>query len=397
MNQEIENSSSSILIVDDNPRNLQVLGGMLQREGMNLEFALNGISALEWLNKKTFDLVLLDIMMPGMDGFEVCSQMKNNPSMSGIPVIFITAKTDSESIIKGFETGGVDYITKPFIPGELLARVRSQIQIQKAKEKILQYSRDIEARNRNIRSSIEYAKYIQTAVMHTSFSKSEFMPDYFILNVPKDIVSGDFYWFYEIDDLFILAVMDCTGHGVPGGFMSILGITLLNEIVIQDKILSPEKILDNLRDRIIRSLDQNQGNIKIRDGMAGSVISYNKKTKNLCYSGSFNPLLIMHNHELEVFKADRLPIGYYEKTGNFNLVSIPVEKGDIIYMYSDGYIDQFGGPDKRKITSKAFMLLVKKYHELPIPDQKRELVNFLSRWKEDTDQTDDILVVGLRL
>jgi phosphoserine phosphatase RsbU/P len=398
MNPENENYSSSVLIVDDNPRNLQVLGGMLQKEGgMGIEFALNGESALDWLNRKQFDLVLLDIMMPGMDGFEVCSHMKNNPSTKGIPVIFITAKTDSESIVKGFQTGGVDYITKPFVPSELLARVQSQIQIRKAKEKILQYTREIEEHHRNIRDSIEYAKYIQRAVMRSSFSKSGFLPEYFILNLPKDIVSGDFYWFYEIDDLFILAVMDCTGHGVPGGFMSILGMTLLNEIVVRDKILRPDKILETLRDRIVFSLGQNYGKVRIRDGMEGSVITYNKKARRLSYSGSYNPMLLIHNNEMNVIRADRLPIGYYEKTGNFNMTSIQVEEGDMIYLYSDGYIDQFGGPEKRKVSSKAFMLHLKRYQHLPMTDQKNELINFLNQWKENMEQTDDILVVGIKL
>jgi phosphoserine phosphatase RsbU/P len=397
MNKNSDNTIPSVLIVDDNPKNLQVLGGMLQKEAMYVEFALNGESALDWIKKKAFDLVLLDIMMPGMDGYEVCMHMKNNHSTKDIPVIFITAKTDSDSIVKGFSTGGIDYITKPFIPDELLARVRSQIQIQKSKEKILLYTKEIETRNRNIRDSIEYAKYIQKAVMHTSFSKLKSVPDYFILNLPKDIVSGDFYWFYEIDDLFIMAVMDCTGHGVPGGFMSILGITLLNEIVIHNRILSPDNILNNLRDRIIASLNQHQESGRIRDGIDGSVICFNRKNMTLSYSGSYNPAIYIHENEVNVIKGDRMPVGYYEKSGKFTLQSFKVVKGDMIYLYSDGYVDQFGGPEMRKITSKAFLLILKRFHSLPLKEQKYELLKFLSIWKGDQEQTDDIMIVGLKI
>jgi len=129
MEQENIPNQSSILIVDDNVKNLQVLGGFLQIEGCMVEFALDGVSALKWLEKRKFDLILLDIMMPGMDGYEVCSIIKKNPAIKDIPLIFITAKTDSESIVKGFEAGAVDYITKPFIKSELIVRVKTQLSI----------------------------------------------------------------------------------------------------------------------------------------------------------------------------------------------------------------------------------------------------------------------------
>jgi|AMWB02.1.fsa_nt_gi CheY-like chemotaxis protein len=127
MNQEIVFSQPSVLIVDDNPKNLQILGVLLKNEGFIVKFALDGNSAISWLEKKIFDLILLDVMMPGMDGFSLCSLIKKNPGTREIPLIFITAATDSESIIKGFETRAVDYITKPFIKNELLIRVKTQI------------------------------------------------------------------------------------------------------------------------------------------------------------------------------------------------------------------------------------------------------------------------------
>ncbi|MBA4322251.1 MAG: hypothetical protein C0408_05475, partial [Odoribacter sp.] len=240
MEKEQKNSAPSVLVVDDNVRNLQVLGGFLQAEGMSVEFALDGNSALDWLMKKKFDLILLDIMMPGIDGYEVCSRIKKNTGLNGIPVIFLTAKTDSDSIVKGFECGAVDYVTKPFIGSELLARVNTQIEIKRSKDNLKQYLLDIEDRNRNITNSIEYARYIQKAIFNKSKTFSKLLPEHFLLFLPKDIVSGDFYWFCKADDLIIIAVMDCTGHGVPGALMSILGITLLNEIVLNKKIVRPD-------------------------------------------------------------------------------------------------------------------------------------------------------------
>jgi DNA-binding response OmpR family regulator len=168
MNQEYVLNLPSVLIVDDNIKNLQILGEFLQKERMIVEFALDGVSALSWLEKQKFDLILLDIMMSGIDGFEVCSQIRKNPAYNEIPIIFITAKTDSESIIRGFETGAVDYITKPFIKRELLIRVKTQINIKKSREQINHYLYEIEERNKNISNSIAYGKYIQNAIISIS-------------------------------------------------------------------------------------------------------------------------------------------------------------------------------------------------------------------------------------
>jgi phosphoserine phosphatase RsbU/P len=394
-NIEID-KSASVLVVDDNPKNLQVLCGLLQKEGIEVEFALDGIAALGWLEKKSFDLVLLDIMMPGMDGFEVCTIIKKNPLICDIPIIFITAKTDSESIIKGFGIGGVDYIAKPFIPSELMARVRSQVSIKKSKEKIISYLSKIELQNKNIRDSIEYARNIQGAVLNTSLSKMGPSPENFILYLPKDVLSGDFYWYYKIKDTFILAVMDSTGHGVPGALMSILGMTLLNEIVVHDAILKPNEILECLRTRLINTLGQNQEVARIKDGIEGSIISYDSSKMMLNYSGAYNPLLYVHNNVMKKISGDRVPIGYYEKVNSFTMKTINIEKGDIIYLSSDGYIDQFGGKEKRKIMSRRFMEILQKIHKLPMDEQKSALNDFVNSWRGEMEQTDDILVVGIR-
>jgi phosphoserine phosphatase RsbU/P len=396
INNILTNNLASVLVVDDNPKNLQILGGLLQKEGIEVEFALDGDTALCWMSKKSFDLVLLDIMMPVMDGFEVCSIIKENPAYKDIPIIFITAKTDSESIIKGFEKGGIDYITKPFIPSELIARVRSQVSIKKSKEKILTYLSEIELRNRNINDSIEYAGNIQRAVLNTSTSRIGSYPENFILYLPKDILSGDFYWYYKTNDKFLLAVMDCTGHGVPGALMSVLGSTLLNEIVFHNGVFEPDLILESLRAGLIKALGQDQQQMKIKDGIDGSVISYSPVDGILKYSGAFNPLLYIHNDVMNKIHADRIPIGYYEKVNNFNLKSIRIDKGDTIYLFSDGYIDQFGGTEGKKIMLVRFMDLLMKVYKLPMISQKTELHEFVNKWKGDLEQTDDILVVGIK-
>jgi|WetSurMetagenome_2_1015567.scaffolds.fasta_scaffold04522_3 phosphoserine phosphatase RsbU/P len=386
----------SILIVDDNVKNLQILGSFLQKEEILVEFALDGISALDWLERKRFDLILLDIMMPGMDGFEVNSIIKKKYIDYEIPVIFITAKSDSESIVRAYEAGAVDYITKPFIQSELLARVLSQLNIKKTNEKNIRYLHEIEEQNRNINESIEYARYIQNAISSFSKNNLEYLPEHFILDLPKDVLSGDFYWLHKADNKFIIAVMDCTGHGIPGALMSIMGTSLLNETVIHNHIEQPDKILESIRSKIIYALGQEKGTGYIKDGIEGTVLCFDFVSNKLMYSGSFNPLIFVHDDEIFELKTDRIPIGYYEKEGNFNLHHIDIEKNDIIYLFSDGMSDQFGGPKIKKFMLKKLKEVLKYNHNMPMALQKEILLDEFYRWKGDIIQTDDILILGIR-
>jgi phosphoserine phosphatase RsbU/P len=385
-----------VLVVDDNVKNLQILGGFLQNEGFNVEFALDGKSALSWLEKKEFDLILLDIRMPGMDGFEVCSQIKKSHNNTEIPIIFITAQSDSGSIVKGFEIGAVDYITKPFIMSELLARVNTQLNIKRTKDQIIYYLKEIEEKNKNISNSIEYASYIQNAVMSTSENDLKILPEHFIIYLPKDILSGDFYWIKRTEDKLIIAVMDCSGHGVPGALMSILGNTLLNEIVLRDHIQQPDQILNSLRSKIINALGQKKDSNRIKDGIDGSVICIGPGSDKIQYSGAFNPLILIHNNQIHEIKADRIPIGYFEINRDFTLNEVKIEKNDMIYMFSDGITDQFGGPYKKKFMLKKFIEILHRIHNKDLSEQKEIILSEFNNWKNELDQTDDIIVMGIR-
>ncbi len=299
-----------ILIVDDNPKNLQILGNYLQNEGYKVEFALDGKSALDWIGRTEFDLILLDIMMPGMDGFEVCRIIKNDPVKQKIPVIFLTAKVDTESIVNGFDLGAVDYVIKPFNQKELIARVKTQIEIKRGRDEIARNLKEIEYKNKLIKYSIQYAHTIQAAVLKASMNGSDFFPEQFCLLLPKDIVSGDFYWFHRIDNKLLVGVFDCTGHGIPGAFMSMLGVTLLNETVIREKIIEPHLILNRLREKIIEALGQKGIISEVADGMDGSIISYDLTSKKLVYSGAYNPIYLIRDNKIIELKGDRMPLSY---------------------------------------------------------------------------------------
>ncbi len=397
MNQKNDFGQPSVLIVDDNPKNLQILGVLLKNEGLGVEFALDGKSALSWLGKNNFDLILLDVMMPVMDGFSVCSLIKKNPVTREIPIIFITATADSESIIKGFETGAVDYITKPFIKSELLIRVKTQIEIKKVRDEIVRNLKEIEYKNMLITGSIRYAKAIQTAVMKASHSGLTLFPEHFCLFLPRDIVSGDFYWFHKIDNKMLIGVFDCTGHGIPGAFMSILGVTLLNETVIREKITDPHLILDRLREKIIEALGQKGIFPEVGDGMDGSLISYDMHFKRLVYSGAYNSTYLIRNNEIIEFKGDKMPLSSHPIMAGFSSHEIETKPDDIIYLFTDGYIDQFGGKPVRKFRRSQLKELLMRNHKEPLKTQKRLLLDAYLNWQGREDQVDDITIVGLRL
>lgn len=386
-----------ILIVDDNPENINVLGQILRADNCQVEFAVNGLSALEWIDSKKFDIIILDVNMPGMNGFEVGNRIKNSCINSETPLIYLTANTDTASLVKGFESGGLDYITKPFIRSELLTRVRSQIRIKKANDQIRLYLDEIEMKNHLINQSLEYALDIQNAVLGSFENDREPLPEHFILNMPRDTISGDFYRFYRSGNKAIAAIMDCTGHGVPGALMSILGITLFNETVLNEHILQPDKILNRLTERIMQSLGQTENQSIIKDGMEGSVLCLDTETGVLQYAGSFNQLIVVREGELIEIRADRLSIGYDERGERFSLKEIKIRKNDHIYLFTDGYLDQFGGRNDKRFMIRRFRGLLLQIKSEPLAVQRDILFETIMKWKGDTEQTDDILVLGMRL
>lgn len=386
----------SILIVDDNNKNLQVLGGLLHSEKMQVEFAIDGKSALNWLVKKKFDLILLDVNMPGMNGYEVCAVIKKDPFTCDIPIIFITANTDPESIIRGFDNGAVDYITKPFLKGELLARVKTQLKIRKSNLRIIQYLQEIEEQQKSINCSLNYAKSIQNAISSKSEKNLKYLPEHFILNLPKDIVSGDYYWIYKLDNKIIIGIMDCTGHGVPGALMSIMGITLMNEIVKHDHIFRPDLILESLRVKLINILGQKKGTGIVKDGIEGTVICFDSETSKFQYAGSYIPIVLINEMGTLNLVVDRIPIGYDETDSKYTLHEIDIKKNDCIYVFTDGIIDQFGGKLNKKFMIKKLKELLFANLNLNMTKQKEILSGVLSAWMENSEQTDDILVLGMR-
>jgi serine phosphatase RsbU (regulator of sigma subunit) len=254
----------------------------------------------------------------------------------------------------------------------------------------------IEAQNAHITDSIRYAEQIQKALLPPDNQVEDLFPESFVLFHPKDIVSGDFYWIREIEGNRAFVAADCTGHGVPGAFMSLLGISSLNEIVNKELIHHAGPILDKLRKYIKKSLRQTGKDREQKDGMDLSIAIYNPEEKKVLCAGANNSLVLIRKGEVNVIKADRMPIGIYRKEVPFTNHVIDIEEGDILYMFSDGYPDQFGGPDGRKFLAKNFRKLLLEIHDAPIKEQKKLLDKRLKQWMHGEEQVDDILVVGIK-
>ncbi|MBW8051901.1 MAG: SpoIIE family protein phosphatase, partial [Cytophagales bacterium] len=297
---------------------------------------------------------------------------------------------------------------------EEITQQRDEIGVQR--DELEKQKELVEEKNKDITDSILYAKRIQEAVLPPLEHVSKHLPEHFILFQPRDIVSGDFYWEAQKNGKWVFTAADCTGHGVPGAFMSMLGISFLNEIVNKNGILHPGKILDHLRQNVITSLHQTGKEGEAKDGMDIALCVFDieggKEKYNLTkvhFAGANNPLYLIRNKELIEYKADKMPIGTHieKEIKPFTTHEIPLKKNDFLYFFSDGYADQFGGKEGKRFKSGHFRKLLVSIHKQTMKKQKAILKSTIEEWKSHPDpyspdgrsfeQMDDILVIGIRV
>ncbi len=273
--------------------------------------------------------------------------------------------------------------------------------IEKDKERIQMLKNQIEAKHLEVTDSIRYARGIQNALLPREDILKSMLSDYFLLWKPRDIVSGDFYWMKKQGDLLLFAVCDCTGHGVPGAFMSMLGMAFLNDITADaDNNIKPSDILEQLRRKVIISLKQSAaGTLEPKDGIDMALCILDTKTLTLKFAGANNPMYIVSNGALTEYKGVKNPIGFYPKEKQFETTEIPVKKGDYIYMFSDGFPDQFNAKTNKKVTyGRLKNLLVEINNETSDPEiQKKRLDDFFESWRNGFVQMDDVLIGGFRI
>ena len=451
----------NILVVEDSLTQAAQIKYLLEDNYFDVVVAYNGNEALAWLSKNEPSLIISDIMMPGMNGFELCEKIKSDDRTKYLPVILLTSLSDLEEVIEGLSCGADSFITKPYDKNFLISNIE-KILVEKSspdsksgtsgveinyggKKKIIRTepqkmvklllsiyqgaifknnelikTRDelrqmnerleelvearttdlkiIESKNVVINYSIQYAQKIQSAVLKAPQIGSDFFGEMFYLHLPRDTVSGDFYWFHKTDNKLIVGVFDCTGHGVPGAFMSTLGISSLDEIITNNTSLKANTILNLLREKIKTSLHQTGKQGEANDGMDVAFCILHKNRKKLEFSGAYNPLFIFRGGVFREYRADRMPIGiYYGEKESFTNYEIDVQKGDTLYIFSDGFADQFGGPKGSKYMKFNLKKLLSEIYNKPMDTQRIILETEFEKWKGSFDQIDDVTILGIRI
>jgi serine phosphatase RsbU (regulator of sigma subunit) len=255
----------------------------------------------------------------------------------------------------------------------------------------------VDEKNKDITDSIRYARSIQKAILPEKEYGRKLLPEHFILFKPKDIVSGDFYWITENKGKVFFAVCDCTGHGVPGAFMSMIGSSLLNEVVNEKGINTPGAIFDEVRSGFINALKQTTDDVQQKDGMDAILCSLDQNRK-LEFAAAYNPLFLIRDGELRDYKADAQPVGFHQGVETpFTNQELTLVKNDVIYLLSDGFQDQFGGPKGKKFKVRKLKNLLLNIYSLPMADQFQKLTEVFDEWKGDLDQVDDVCIMGMRI
>ncbi len=431
--------ATKILVVDDEPD----LGGLISQKyrariksgELAFQFAENGAMALEKLrHDPAIEVVFTDINMPVMDGLAFLGKVKEE-SMQQKAVV-ISAFGDMTNIRTAMNRGAFDFITKPIDFKDLDATLQKAItemrvlregleaktRLAAAQEEALQHLQEkekiiseqnvmleeqvlvrtselreqkevVEYQNKEILDSIRYAKRLQEAILPPPSTLGDFFPDSFIFYRPKDIVSGDFYWMANTNAGTVVAVADCTGHGVAGALMSMLGVSLLGHIVGNET--DPARVLDQLHNAVVTALKQAEYGTS--EGMEVAICLFGPGNRTVRYAGANRPLWIQRNSGVEVIKPDKAPIGgTHPGRRPFTAHTVNLESGDSVYMFSDGYADQFGGTHQKKLMTRNFREMVAKMGLDSQQDQCRHLQDYFDRWKGKQEQVDDVLVMGIR-
>lgn len=303
---------------------------------------------------------------------------------------FITALEQSETVQTII--GNVNLLLL-FIIGSLFILFFKE-EMLKSQKRITEQKNLIEEKNKDIVDSIQYAQRIQLALLPGRNNLKQMFPGSFLYFQPKDIVSGDFYWIFQNDDYRFIAVGDCTGHGVPGALMSVLGINLLNELVENKGVLNPSEILNELRSGIIAAFDKEGKSSEYKDGMDISIIRIDRNTNTYVFAAANNSVYHISAADLEERNANRQPVGYSHELNPFTNHEFSYQKGDLLVLFTDGFADQFGGPKNKKFRYKPFRdLLVEKQTE----DLEKALSAAFESWKGSLEQVDDVCVLGIRL
>ncbi|MFY7787457.1 MAG: SpoIIE family protein phosphatase, partial [Thermoflexibacteraceae bacterium] len=384
-----------------------------------IETAESGDDALEVFSELSVDgyeiiLVISDYIMPKMKGDDFLIAL--HQTAPHIVKILLTGQANLEGITNAVNHANLyRYLTKPWERNDLLLTIEEGIKSyykEKALEektvellnmnlmlekKVEERTKELQIKNQNIQSSINYAKRIQQALLPTKEQITAVFPQNFVFYQPKDIVSGDFYWIYAVNQHRVVAVIDCTGHGVPGAFMTLITHAILSNIVVEKEIISPDKVLQVLHKEIIKVLKQDV-NAHIRDGLDIALCVVNDENKTMEYAGAKSEIIFFQNNLLHTLEPDRFSIGgEIEKERAFTKHTIQLSSPTMCYLFTDGYKDQFGGEKKERFKTKRLKELLQAVYVREVEDQYSQLVVTITEWMNTHKQIDDMLVMGILL
>ena len=440
---------SKILLVDDEPyiEDLvrQKFRKQIKENQLEFEYVSNGKIALEKLkNDDSYDLMLTDINMPVMDGLTLLEKLRENNILT--KAVVVSAYADLSNIRTAMNRGAFDFITKPIDLADLEATIKKTILememlrkgieasrnlddalLQKAeaqqktletlleKEKLILQQNElletqvqqrtaelqhqkllVEEKNKEILDSIHYASYLQRAILPSEEALSSFFKESFVLYQPKDIVAGDFYWIEPVENGHIIVVADCTGHGVAGALLSMLGISLLNHLVRDKNITQPAELLNQLRIEVSRTL--NQAETHAAEGMDIAICHINCSAKKITFAGAYRPLVYISGNELKTLSGNKIVIGGNNISPQQEFVNqnISFDDAATLYLFTDGYADQFGGEKNKKLMSGKLKELLFEKHNLPMKEQLTFFSDYFKKWQGKNDQVDDVLLLGFR-
>ncbi len=397
-----------ILLLEENHASGDLLSSTLRKADM--KHSLQQVGSREQfiheLESFKPDVILSNHVTNGINSLEALEIARSKKS--DILFILFSDAVSEQYVEDCIKAGADDYIQKSSLvrlPASI-KNVFSRAEAKKEKEQIetlheelkVAYS-EIEENNKSMMDSINYAKLIQEAMLPEKAVLTNYFPNSLIIYRPKDIVSGDFYWFVERDNKLLIAVADCTGHGVPGSLMSMIGYSMLNEIVNVKNILKPSDILARLNVGIRRTLKQDKiGNQRL-DGMDIALCSIDRRAKTIEFAGANRHLIFFRDKSLEMVKGDKFGIGglHNESTIHFKNNFLSYDDGDVLYMCTDGYADQFGGTKGKRMMTRNMIKILEKSLSFGVNDQEQLLNHWLDKWQGNYEQTDDILLIGIQL
>ncbi|KAB2954157.1 SpoIIE family protein phosphatase [Heliorestis acidaminivorans] len=388
MFDETNETGAIILVVDDVITNVELMRLQLTRAGYQVLTALNGELALEIIESTLPDLILLDVMMPGMNGFEVCAKLKEDPHTQLIPVVLVTALHEVEDRIKGIEAGADDFISKPFNRVELLTRVKSLLRIRKLYRQLERSYQEIETKNSILTEELRMARHVQQHLLPVKFPKMKKL-SYEVAYRPTIEIGGDFYDFISVsDDKMGIFVSDVSGHGVSAAMLTMVVSTMMRSIT--QEFSKPVEILDKLNQQFGAMVD---GELSGTFVTAFSLL-IDQSTGRLSYAnaGHPNPLLVRgENGELVKLDAEGFPLGLFD-TSEYEFKEIDIRPGDKIVLYTDGIFDVVN-KDKKFYGLNQFFKLVEEMGHLPAKEMTQAILQRIEEFSEGLSQPDDICLV----